>query len=187
MRNGTNARRFAIGSVVLALALVGTACGPSATDGSSVGPQTLLGPTTFPCGREHGEGGYARYGVGPMRRGGWQREELEPDHVVIDGQGVNLHGTARVVDGATIELEMDEDYFAPTVLKGPPGATVTVELHNDGTRGHNFFVPGQGIDLHCGVRAEDAVQVVFPRSGVLLYRCRYSASSGMRGAFRVQG
>ena len=62
---------------------------------------------------------------------------------MIDGQGVNLHGSAaRVVDGGTIELEMDEHYFAPTVLVGPAGETVTIELHNDGTRGHNFFVPG---------------------------------------------
>jgi plastocyanin len=177
-------RRFAIASVFV-LAFVGAACGNR--EPIDPGATSLLGPPTFPCGPEHGEGGYARYGVGPMRRGGWQREELEPDHVVIDGQGVNLHGTARVVDGGTIELEMDEDYFEPTVLKGPAGATVTIELHNDGTRGHNFFVPGQGIDLHCGVRAEDAVQVVFPASGVLVYRCRYSATSGMRGAFRVGG
>jgi plastocyanin len=178
--------RVGTASVVLAIALGAAACATRGTLDARPGATALLGPATFPCGAEHGEGGYARYGVGPMRRGGWQREELEPDHVVIDGQGVNLHGTARVVDGGTIELEMDEDYFAPTVLEGPAGATVTIELHNDGTRGHNFFVPGQGIDLHCGVRAEDVVQVVFPASGVLVYRCRYSATSGMRGVLRAE-
>jgi plastocyanin len=185
VRNATSVRRFGIASVVLTLTLVGTACGSGATDGSSIGSWNVVGPDTFPCGSAPNDGGYTRYGVGPMRRGGWEREELEPDHVVIDGQGVNLHGTGVVADGATIELEMDEDYFEPTVLKGPAGATVTIELHNDGTRAHNFFVPGQGIDLHCGVRAEDQVQVVFPRSGVLVYRCRYTATSGMRGALRV--
>jgi plastocyanin len=184
VRKETSLRRFGIAPILFAVMFVG--CGSGVTDGSGVGSRTLLGPMTFPCGPEHGEGGYARYGVGPMRRGGWQREELEPDHVVIEGQGVNLHGTARVVDGGTIELEMDEDYFEPTVLRGPAGATFTIELRNDGTRGHNFFVPGQGIDLHCGVRAKDAVQVAFPASGVLVYRCRYSATSGMRGAFRVE-
>jgi plastocyanin len=185
--NATSVRWFGIASVVLALTLVGTACGSDATDGSSAGSLTLLGPETFPCGSARTDGGYARYGVGPMRRGGWEREELEPDHVVIDGQGVNVHGTAVVADLGTIELEMDEDYFEPTVLKGPPGATVTIELHNDGTRAHNFFVPGQGIDLRCGVRAEDRVQVTFPRAGVLVYRCRYTATSGMRGVLRVAG
>jgi plastocyanin len=186
MRYAASARRLGIASVFLALMLGAVACGTGGRVDPDPEATAMFGPATFPCGPEHGEGGYARYGVGPMRRGGWQREELEPDHIVIDGQGVNLHGTARVVDGGTIELEMDEDYFAPTVLKGPAGATVTIELRNDGTRGHNFFVPGQGIDLHCGVRAADAVQVVFPASGVLVYRCRYSATSGMRGAFRVQ-
>jgi plastocyanin len=142
----------------------------------------LLGPDTFPCRPETRDGGYTRYGVGPMRRGGWEREELEPDHVVIGGDGVNAHGTARVADGGTIEMEMDEDYFAPSVLEGQPGTTVTIELHNGGTRAHNFNVPGQGIDLRCGVRAEDEVTVTFPTSGVLLFRCTYTATSGMRGA-----
>lgn len=187
MRNATSARRFEIVSIILALTIVGTACGSGTTEGSNIGSWNVVGPETFPCGSARHEGGYTRYGVGPMRRGGWEREELEPDHVVIAGQGVNLHGVGVVAEGATIELEMDEDYFEPTVLKGPAGATVTIELHNDGTRAHNFFVPGQGIDLHCGVRAEDRVQVVFPRSGVLVYRCRYTATSGMRGALRVAG
>jgi plastocyanin len=154
---------------------MGLAVPPSSTE--------LLGPETFPCRPETSSVGYTRYGVGPMRRGGWEREELEPDHVLIRGEGVNLHGTARVADGDTIEMEMDEDYFAPSVLEGPPGATVTIELHNEGTRPHNFHVPGQGIDLRCGVRSSDEVTVAFPRSGVLLFSCTYTASSGMRGAF----
>jgi hypothetical protein len=57
-----------------------------------------------------------------MRRGGWEVEELEPDHVVIGGAAINLHGTTRVADGRSIETEMDEDYFAPSVLKGAPGS-----------------------------------------------------------------
>jgi plastocyanin len=176
----------AIVPVVVAIGLFVPACGPGATDGSRPHTWPVLGPETFPCDTAASDDGkYQRYGVGPMRRGGWEREELEPDHVVIDGQGVNLHGTARIADAGAIELEMDEDYFEPSILKGPAGATVTIELHNDGTRAHNFFVPGQGIDLHCGVRSEDVVEVVFPATGVLVFRCRYTATSGMRGALRV--
>lgn len=142
----------------------------------------LLGPEAFPCSPGMGDRGYWRYGVGRMRRGGLEPEELEPDHVVLGGAAINLHGIARVPDGGSVEMEMDEDYFEPSVLRGRPGATVTIELHNEGTRPHNFTVPGQGIDLHCGVRARDEVEVVFPRSGVLLFSCRYTATSGMRGA-----
>jgi plastocyanin len=150
---------------------------------SPSGTTPLLGPDTFPCAPDTSTTGYTRYGVGKMRRGGWEREELEPDHLVIQGKGVNFHGRARVGDGDTIEMEIDEDYFAPSVLTGPAGATVTIELTNEGTRAHSFTVPGQGIDLRCGVRSHDEVTVRFPRSGVLLFRCTYGQASGMRGAF----
>ena len=142
----------------------------------------FLGPEAFPCRPGTSGQGYWRYGVGRMRRGGWEVEELEPDHVVIGGAAINLHGTARVADEGSIEMEMDEDYFEPSVLKGTPGATVAIELHNEGTRPHNFSVPGQGIDLQCGVRSRDEVKVTFPRSGVLVFSCKYTATSGMRGA-----
>ena len=146
----------------------------------------LLGPEDFPCRPGTGDQGYWRYGVGRMRRGGLEPEELEPDHVVLGGAAINLHGIARVSDGGSVEMEMDEDYFEPSVLKGPPGATVTIELHNEGTRPHNFNVPGQGIDLQCGVRSRDEVAVTFPRSGVLVFSCTYTATSGMRGALTVE-
>jgi plastocyanin len=145
----------------------------------------LMGPESFPCGPNTSTTGYTRYGVGPMRRGGWEREELEPDHLVIHGRGVNDHGSTRVGDGDTIEMEMDEDYFAPSVLTGPPGASVTIALTNEGTRAHSFKVPGQGIDLVCGVRSHDEVIVQFPRSGTLLFRCTFGRGSGMRGALTV--
>jgi plastocyanin len=142
----------------------------------------LLGPEAFPCRPGTGDQGYWRYGVGRMRRGGWEVEELEPDHIVLGGAAINMHGVARVAGGGSIELEMYEDYFEPSVLRGLPGATVTIELHNEGTRPHNFSVPAQDIDLQCGVRARDEVEVTFPRSGLLLFSCKYTATSGMRGA-----
>ena len=152
------------------------------------GPPTgLLGPEFFPCHPGKGDASYTKYGVGRMRRGGLEREELEPDHIVIDGHGVNFHGRDRVVDGGRIEMEMDEDYFGPSVLRGPAGATVTIELENEGVRQHNFSVRGQGIDLTCGVRARDEVEVVFPRSGLLAFTCKFGDRSGMRGAFVVEG
>ena len=147
---------------------------------------SFLGPEAFPFRPGTGDQGYWRYGVGRMRRGGWEVEELEPDHIVLAGAPINLHGTARVADGGPIEVEMYEDYFEPSVLEGSPGATVTVELHNEGTRPHNFSVPAQGIDLQCGVRARAEVEVVFPRSGLLLFSCKYTATSGMRGALVLE-
>jgi plastocyanin len=176
----------------LALVLAGCQGGSSGNDDAgnasskrSSGSTELLGPETFPCGQAPHDLSYQRYGVGRMRRGGLEPEELEPNHVVIAGEAINLHGTARVPDGGTIELEMDDDYFEPSILVGAPGATVTLDLVNEGVRAHNLFVPGQDIDLRCGVRAQDEVEVTFPTSGVLVFRCRYTATSGMRGVLRV--
>ena len=146
----------------------------------------LVGPEFFPCHSGKDDVGYTRYGVGRMRRGGLEREELEPNHILIEGHGVNFHGNGRVTDGATIEMEMDEDFFDPTVLEGPPGATVTIELENKGVRPHNFSVRGQRIDITCGVRSRDEVDVVFPPSGVLAFTCKFGAKSGMRGALVVR-
>ncbi|MDP9119127.1 MAG: cupredoxin domain-containing protein [Actinomycetota bacterium] len=184
----------------LAILLLLPACGNDATGAAVEEPRagfgnmglrtppagTLLGPEAFPCRPGTGDKGYLRYGVGPLRRGGWEPEELEPGHVVLGGAAINLHGIGRVADGGSVEMEMDEDYFEPSVLKGPAGATETIELHNEGTRPHNFSVPGQGIDLQCGVRSRHEVTVTFPRSGVLVFSCKYTATSGMRGALVLQ-
>ena len=191
-------------AVVFAIGLTVSACQSDGIDGTPHEPGTGRGqmgisspasatrtsmhvPETYPCRPATGNEDYGRYGPGRMRRGGLEPEELERDHIVIDGEGVNFHGIRRVVDGETIEMEMDDDYFEPTVLKGPAGGTVTIELRNEGIRPHNFSVPGQRIDLNCGVRAHGEVTVAFPRSGVLIFTCKYTATSGMRGALAVKG
>jgi len=193
-----------IAVVFFAIGFVATACQTDGAGGPTPEPRTgyggmgiatpgtgtratLLGPDTFPCRPAAGhEQEYFRYGPGRMRRGGLEPQALEPNHILVDGVGANFHGTGRVVDGGTIEMEMDESYFEPTVLKGPAGATVTIELENEGVRQHNFSVPSQGIDLNCGVRARGEVKVVFPPSGVLAFICKYTGTSGMRGALAVK-
>src|SRR5688572_20151015 len=118
-------QRIRTAAVVLAMGLIVTACQSEATGErgeepqaglggmgivppSSGPPTALMGPEFFPCHPGKGDASYTKYGVGRMRRGGLEREELEPDHIVIDGHGVNFHGRGRVVDGGTIEMEMDE-------------------------------------------------------------------------------
>ena len=197
-------RRTRIPAIVFAIGLIGSACQGDGIDGTAPEPGTGRGqmgihsprlPTQnslpvledYPCRPATGDEDYGRYGPGRMRRGGLEPEKLERDHIVVHGEGMNFHGVDNVVDGGTIEMEMDDDYFEPTVLKGPAGATVTIELRNEGVHPHNFSVPGQRIDLNCGVRAHGEVKVVFPRSGVLIFTCKYTGTSGMRGALAVKG
>ena len=195
-------RRTRIPAIVFAIGLIGSACQGDGIDGTAPEPGTGRGqmgihspglptqnslpvPEDYPCRPATGDEDYGRYGPGRMRRGGLEPEKLERDHIVVHGEGMNFHGVDNMVDGGTIEMEMDDDYFEPSILVGAPGATVTLELENEGVRAHNLFVPGQDIDLRCGVRARDDVEVTFPTSGVLVFRCRYTATSGMRGALRV--
>ena len=45
----------------------------------------LLGPEAFPCRSGTANLGYWRYGVGRMRRGGWEVEEREANHNLVGG------------------------------------------------------------------------------------------------------
>ncbi len=195
-------RRIAVLALALGMLVSGCRSGgadPAQSDGPRAGYRMMglnppgssthaspLVPDGYPCRRATGKEGYEGYGPGRMRRGGLAPEALEAHHIVIRGRGVNLHGWKRVADGATVDMEMDNDYFGPTILRGPPGATVTIELKNEGSRRHNFSLPQQGIDLNCGVRAAGKVEVSFPRSGVLMFFCKYGSTSGMRGALAVK-
>jgi hypothetical protein len=43
------------------------------------------------------------------------------------------------VSGET-EVELDDYYFEPTVLKAKPGSKITPELKNEGKVEHNFSI-----------------------------------------------
>jgi plastocyanin len=170
--------------VAMALGLVASACGgglgTAAGHRSGVGADGGSGP--FSCHSESGNPGYDSYGPGRSRRGGLAPERLEPGAIKIDGNPANFHGTKGVSSGQTLEIEMDNDYYSPTVLEGKPGTSLTIDLGNEANRPHTFTIPSQHIDVNCGVRATGQVKVTFPRSGALMFFCWYGKSSGMRGA-----
>jgi plastocyanin len=90
------------------------------------------------------------------------------------------------VSGETeVDLELDNFYFAPTVLTGSAGETLIVHLANEGDVEHNFILTDQGIDqdVEAGEKAE--VSVTFPDSSTLVFFCKYHERMGMRGALRV--
>lgn len=103
--------------------------------------------------------------------------------VTIGGQAVEIHGT-KDVSGETgkVEIEMDDNYFNPTVLKGTPGQKVTLELKNEGQVAHTFTVSEQSVDQEVQPADEAEVDVTFPESGELTFVCRFHQSSGMVGA-----
>src|SRR5690242_18479779 len=75
----------------------------------------------------------------------------------IAGVSANDHGAKSVSNEA--EVELDDYYFKPTVLKGKPGSSVTLELKNEGSVEHNFTIDSQGIDKDLGAGEDAKVSV----------------------------
>jgi plastocyanin len=102
----------------------------------------------------------------------------------IAGQQVNFKTSADVSNKSSIEIEAEDFYFSPTVLKGKPGQTITVELKNQGTVTHNFTLPSNHISKDLPVGQTAKVKITFPKSGTVLFHCAFHALSGMRGALQ---
>lgn len=106
--------------------------------------------------------------------------ESEGGKTTVAGVSANNHGTKSVSGEA--EVELDDYYFEPTVLKGKPGSSVTLELKNEGSVEHNFTIDSQGIDKDLEAGEDAKVSVSIPKSGVVSFYCKYHKSMGMAGA-----
>ncbi len=105
----------------------------------------------------------------------------------LAGLAANDHGTADVTGRTEISVELDDDYFDPTVVKGTPGQKVTLELENEGKAEHNFSIDGQGVDADVEPSEKKTVSVLVPDSGTLSFYCSYHKSKGMAGALEASG
>ena len=103
----------------------------------------------------------------------------------IAGVPANDHGSKNVSGEA--EVELDDFYFEPTVLRGKPGSQITLELKNEGSTEHNFSIDSQSIDNDVEGGEDAKVTVTFPKSGQLSFYCKYHKGSGMAGALAAGG
>ena len=101
---------------------------------------------------------------------------------MIAGLQANDHGSATVEDSGKTEVELDDNYFEPTVLEGEPGQNVLLELKNEGGAEHNFTLEAQSIDEDVEAGEETEVMVKLPQSGELSFYCKYHKDVGMAGA-----
>ena len=109
----------------------------------------------------------------------------EGTKATIAGVSANDHGSKDVSGEAKVEL--DDDYFEPTVLKGKPGARVELELENEGKVEHNFSIDSQKIDEDVDAGETATVTATIPQSGELSFYCKYHKGSGMAGALEANG
>lgn len=108
-----------------------------------------------------------------------------PTPVTVQGTEINYHGQRSVVGESSVSMELDDNYFEPSVLIGSPGQELTLNLHNEGDIEHTFTIESQGIDTELGPGEEDQVTVTFPQSKRTDFICTYHISGGMGGVLAV--
>ena len=104
----------------------------------------------------------------------------------IGGTEAESHGTKDVSTASgKVEIELYDNYFEPTVLKGKPGQMVELELKNEGKVAHTFTLSEQSVDKEIQPGDETETQVTFPQSGELKFVCKFHQSGGMIGALQA--
>lgn len=112
-------------------------------------------------------------------------DEEEGGTITLGGENANDHGTEDVSGESSLEFELDDFYFEPTVLRGEAGQTLTLEAFNEGDETHSFTSDELGVDEELEPGAETSIEVTFPDSGQVVFICRFHDGQGMRGAIEV--
>jgi plastocyanin len=113
-------------------------------------------------------------------------ESPQGGELTLDGQEPNDHGSRSVVGEDSEDVELDDNYFAPTVLEGSADQSFTVRLKNEGGITHTFTIDEQNVDEELEPDEESSVTVTFPQSGVVVFYCRFHRGLGMFGGLSVQ-
>ena len=95
---------------------------------------------------------------------------------------VSDHGVGEI-ENDELELELDDNYFAPTFAQGTPGEEVTVELVNEGNATHTFTSDALGVDEELSGGDSSSVTITLPEEGAVEFHCRFHEGQGMKGAF----
>jgi plastocyanin len=152
------------------LALVAASCGDDDDGGGSQGSTTPSGTSAA------GTSGGSEASV-PA-----ETEETDGGSAPVSLEGtVNNKGTEEV--GDEVSLELDDYYFEPTFLKASPGATIHLELENEGDDTHTFTIDSLGIDQEVAAGESATVDVTLPEEGAVRFYCRFHGNMGMQGAF----
>jgi plastocyanin len=105
--------------------------------------------------------------------------------VSVDGK-VNVKGTKDISSksAASIDMEADDYYFAPTFVKVKPGEKVTIELENEGNASHTFTSDSLGVDQQVAAGKSKKFTVTVPTDGTAFeFHCSFHEDMGMQGAF----
>ena len=102
----------------------------------------------------------------------------------IAGVNAVLRGTSVAADG--LEVDINDNYFAPNVITGTAGQVVTLTLKSAGKALHNFSLTEQSISQDVQPGATTSVKVMLPSSGSIAFFCKYHRDeAGMVGSLEV--
>lgn len=104
--------------------------------------------------------------------------------ISIGGTKANDHGTKDVTGMTSLDIEADNFYFQPTVLKGSPGQHLTVTVKNDTGTNHNFSIASQHVNKDVDAKHDETVSITFPSSGTVSFFCEYHHAKGMAGGLQ---
>jgi plastocyanin len=85
-----------------------------------------------------------------------------------------------------IVVELNDDYFNPTVITIPNGRTTTLKLKNIGRKEHTFTVKELSIDAEVQPGKEKTITVKSDKPGTYELICRYHFNEGMVGKVIVK-
>lgn len=119
--------------------------------------------------------------------GGGSKNSSSGGKHTIAGLSANDHGTKHISPSGSTRIELDDYYFAPTVLKGKPGQKVTLQLKNTSGTEHNFSIDAQHVSTDLPPGKQATVTVTIPTSGQISFYCKYHKALGMAGALEASG
>jgi len=126
---------------------------------------------------------FAAAGCGGSSKSSSDSEETTS--TTIMGSQVESHGTKDVTTASgKVEIELYDNYFEPTILKGKPGQMVELELKNEGKAAHTFTLAEQRVDEEIQPGDETEAKIKFPASGELKFVCKFHQGQGMIGALQ---
>ena len=104
--------------------------------------------------------------------------------VTLSGQVTNKGTKDLTGDGSNVSLtlEQDDNYFSPTFIKAMPGATVNVEVENEGKNQHTFTIDALKVDQVVPAGTKKELTLTLPADGVVNFYCRFHRPAGMQGA-----
>lgn len=114
----------------------------------------------------------------------------DPESLQLSGP-INEHGSAHLDrEYDLLGITLDDYFFAPTyveILASDLGRQLEVTLLNEGEERHTFTLEDLNIDEVLEPGSERTIQLTIENVVPAVYKCRFHADRGMRGALSYEG